>query len=148
MTSPTQRTWVWANSGSWWWTEKPGMLQSLGTQRVGHDWVAELNWTEGPAWESTLALAASFPVLFLPGCLSCSLNLLICSFSCLKPPGLSAPKSPPPPQLCFLGLTQSKTMNIRGSFRWNHSLITYAYEGSLVGGQWVKQPMAGISNTT
>ena len=44
--SPTQWTWVWVDSGSWWWTGKPGMLQSMGSQRVGHDWVAELNWTE------------------------------------------------------------------------------------------------------
>ena len=34
-------TWIWANSGSWWWTGKPGMLQSMGSQRVGNDWVAE-----------------------------------------------------------------------------------------------------------
>ena len=40
-----QWTWVWASSRSWWWTGKPGMLQSMGLQRVGHDW-AELNWTE------------------------------------------------------------------------------------------------------
>ena len=37
---------VWVNSGSWWWTERPGMLWFMGSQRVGHDWVAELNWTE------------------------------------------------------------------------------------------------------
>ena len=41
MTSLTQWTWVWANSRRWWRTEKPGMLQSLGSQRVGHDWVTE-----------------------------------------------------------------------------------------------------------
>ena len=35
-------TWVWASSGSWWWIGKPGVLQSLGSQRVGHDWVTEL----------------------------------------------------------------------------------------------------------
>ena len=39
-------TWVWVNSRSWWWTGRPGMLQSMGSQRVGHDWVTELNWTE------------------------------------------------------------------------------------------------------
>ena len=44
MMAPTQRTWVWASSGSWWWTGKPGVLQSMGLQRVGHDWVTELNW--------------------------------------------------------------------------------------------------------
>ena len=42
--SLTQWTWVWAIWGSWWWTGKPGMLQSPGLQRVGHDWVTELNW--------------------------------------------------------------------------------------------------------
>ena len=36
--------WVWASSGSWWWTGKPGMLQSMGSQRVGHNWGSELNW--------------------------------------------------------------------------------------------------------
>jgi len=44
--SPTGWTWVWASSGSRWWTGKPGMLQSMGSQSVGHDWVTELNWTE------------------------------------------------------------------------------------------------------
>ena len=40
----TQWTWVWASSRSWWWTGKPGMLQSVGSQRVRHDWATELNW--------------------------------------------------------------------------------------------------------
>ena len=44
MASPTQLTWVWVNSGNWWWTRRPGVLQSMGSQRVGHDWVTELNW--------------------------------------------------------------------------------------------------------
>ena len=42
MASPTQRTWVWVCSGSWWWTGKRGVLQSLGSQRVRYDWVTEL----------------------------------------------------------------------------------------------------------
>ena len=46
MVSPTRWTWVWVNSGSWWWTGRPGVLQSMGLQRVGHDWATELNWTE------------------------------------------------------------------------------------------------------
>ena len=45
MTSLTQWTWVWVNSGSWWWTGRPGMLQSTGLQRVRHDWATELNWS-------------------------------------------------------------------------------------------------------
>ena len=36
-------TWVWVSSGSWWWTEKPGVLQSMGSQRVRHSWATELN---------------------------------------------------------------------------------------------------------
>jgi len=44
MASPTQWTWVWVDSGSWWWTGKTGVLQSMGLQRVGRDWVTELNW--------------------------------------------------------------------------------------------------------
>ena len=44
MASPTQWIWVWVSSRSWWWTGRPGMLQSMGLQRVGHDWVTELNW--------------------------------------------------------------------------------------------------------
>ena len=45
ITSLTQGTWVWANSGNRWRTGKPGVLQSMGSQRVGHDRVTELNWT-------------------------------------------------------------------------------------------------------
>ena len=45
MASPTQWTWVWVNSGSWWWTGRPGVLWFMGSQRVRHDWVTDLNWT-------------------------------------------------------------------------------------------------------
>ena len=44
MASPTWWTWVWASSGIWWRTGKPGVLQYMGSQRVGHDWMTELNW--------------------------------------------------------------------------------------------------------
>ena len=44
MTSPTR--WTWANSGSWWWTRRPAVLQFMGSQRVRQDWATELNWTE------------------------------------------------------------------------------------------------------
>ena len=47
MASPTQWTWVWVDSEIWWWTGRPGVPRLLGSQRVGHDWVTELNWTEG-----------------------------------------------------------------------------------------------------
>ena len=46
MASPTQRTWVWVVSGSWWWTGRPGVLRFMGSQRVEQDWATELNWTD------------------------------------------------------------------------------------------------------
>ena len=60
---PTQWTWVWVNSGSWWWTGRPGMLWSMGSQRVGHDWVTELNW------EHSLRSQAVKPVINSKDCM-------------------------------------------------------------------------------
>ena len=55
MASLTQWTWVWVDSGSWWWTGRPGVLRFMGSQRVGHNWETELNWTK-----LTLVQKASF----------------------------------------------------------------------------------------
>ena len=44
------RTWVWVSSGSWWWTGKPGVLQSMGLRRVWYNWAIELNWTDFTKW--------------------------------------------------------------------------------------------------
>ena len=60
MASPTHWTWVWVNSGSWWWTERPGVLQSMGSQRVGQDWATELNWTDPEGRMGTLVVLGSF----------------------------------------------------------------------------------------
>ena len=49
MASPT---WVWVNSGSWWWTGRPGVLWFMGSQRVRRDWATELNWTEWIDWKT------------------------------------------------------------------------------------------------
>ena len=46
MASPTEWTWVWVNSGSWWWTGRPSVLRFMGSQRVRHDWMTEVNWTD------------------------------------------------------------------------------------------------------
>ena len=46
MASLTPWTWIWASSGSWWWTGKPGVLRFMGSQRAGRHWETELNWTE------------------------------------------------------------------------------------------------------
>ena len=67
--SLTQWTWVWVNSRSWWWTGRPGVLWFMGSQRVGHDWVTQLDW--GPQvsynWPSALenGLQAAWSLLFL-----------------------------------------------------------------------------------
>jgi len=46
MASLTQWTWVWVNSGSWWWTGSPGVLRFMGLQRVGQDWATDLIWSD------------------------------------------------------------------------------------------------------
>ena len=48
MASLTQWTWVWVNSGSWWWIGRPGVLRFMGSQRVGHDRATELMYTKYP----------------------------------------------------------------------------------------------------
>ena len=53
MPSPTQWTCVWVDSRSWWWTGRPGVLQFMGSQRVRHNWVTELNWTDEGMNKST-----------------------------------------------------------------------------------------------
>ena len=61
MASPTRWTWVSVNSGIWWWTGRPGMLQSMGSQRVGHDWATELNWTEQDMFFYTFIMDLDIP---------------------------------------------------------------------------------------
>ena len=64
--SPTRWTWVWVNSRSWWWTGRPGVLRFMGSQRVGHDWVTELNWLNWMAlWRTVwdLPYDSSIPLL-------------------------------------------------------------------------------------
>ena len=61
----TQWMWVWVNSRSWWWTGRPGMLQFMGLQRVGHDWLSELNWAEGTFRGSLVAqMVRSLPAMW------------------------------------------------------------------------------------
>ena len=99
MASPTQWTWVWASSGSWWWIRKPGMLQSIGLQRVGHDWTTELNWAH-------LIFEAELPCL--PTCIShkCPMlvNLLLANFKEIKQIN---PKGSQP--WIFIGRTDAET---------------------------------------
>ena len=76
MASLTQWTWVWVTSRSWWWTGRLGVLRFVGSQRVGHDWVTELNLAYSRKQKSSI-----------PGCKSCvitfsenvSCSVYICS---------------------------------------------------------------------
>ena len=77
----TQWTWVWVDSGSWWWTWRPGVLQFMGSQRVGHGWVTKLNWILSQSflccclpWNPTLSAKMYFPFLLL--CNKCLVTLL------------------------------------------------------------------------
>ena len=65
MASLTRWTWVWVNSGSWWWTGRPGVLQVMGLQRVGHDWATELNWTELSTHGQTLTRLLKLETMFM-----------------------------------------------------------------------------------
>ena len=75
MASPTQWTWVWVNSRSWWWTGRTGVLRFMGSQRVGHDWATELNWTEDLSNLSSTSFHLSF---LFPSFVSLCL-LLLCA---------------------------------------------------------------------
>ena len=70
MASPTRWTWVWVNSGSWWWSGRPGVLQFMGSQRVGHDWATELNWSS--FWSGWLYGDSSLFLICLSLCFNSS----------------------------------------------------------------------------
>ena len=67
MASLTQWTWVWASPGSWWWTGKPGVLQSMRSQRVGRDWATELNWSTVPSSAKEEHVCVFYATTISPG---------------------------------------------------------------------------------
>ena len=67
MATLTQWMWAWVNSGIWWWTGRPGVLQFTGSQRVGHNWATELNWTELSVYMSIPISQFITPCSFLIG---------------------------------------------------------------------------------
>ena len=79
MALPTRWTRAWASSGSWWWTGKPDVLHSMGLQRVGHDWAAELKWWQCSGPRSTLWAASLQETLPPITCFTCSGPLQITS---------------------------------------------------------------------
>ena len=65
MASLTRWAWVGVNSGSWWWTGRPGLLQFMGLKRIGHDWETRLNWTELSVYISIPVSQFILPLGFL-----------------------------------------------------------------------------------
>ena len=64
MASPTQWTWVWVDSGSWWWTGRPGMVRFMGSQTIRHDWVTELtDWCLQPLFFRLFSCAGHYRAL-------------------------------------------------------------------------------------
>ena len=64
MASLTHLTWVWVDIGRWWWIRKPGILESMGSQRVGHIWANVLTWTDDPFSKVTLPSPADTPFAY------------------------------------------------------------------------------------
>ena len=102
MASPTQWTWVWVNSGSWWWTGRPGVLQFMGWHRVGHDWVTELNWMLNQ--ESTEPFERRARVRFSSQTIAAAAKLLQSCPTLCDPIDGSPPGSPVP------GILQARTL--------------------------------------
>ena len=71
MASPSRWTWVWVNSGSWWWTGRPGVLRFMGSQRVGQDWSTELNWICLSVRSPTISSILTIFYIFLRQNLQC-----------------------------------------------------------------------------
>ena len=87
MASPTQWRWVWVDSGSWWWTERPGVLWSMGSQRVRHDWATELYWTE---WYTCEHINLGKYMFFKARCLVFQKVSCIVFWYCKSPAGSSS----------------------------------------------------------
>ena len=120
MASPTQWTWVWVSSGSWWWRRRPGMLQSMGLPRVRHDWVTELGLAEqqdgrglGP-WAAPALWAANRRRRQLSAVEAASQHLWQCKLHCTKPGPLGTTSPTPSAWIqwhtCSCGLCPNKTL--------------------------------------
>ena len=105
MASPTRWTWVWVSSRSWWWTGKPGVLQSMGSQRAGHDWVTELT-----DWYGHLSLSHLFVLSYRQSILTAYLS----SHAILHSLRSDFPR---PPKLVLSKLGQTQPSSLSPCFR-------------------------------
>ena len=85
MASLTRWTWVSVNSGNWWWTGRPGVLRFMGLQRVGHDWVTELNWTDSRLKSCHIGIIAPAFLVFQFSSVTQSCLTLCDSMNCSTP---------------------------------------------------------------
>ena len=149
MVSPTQWTWLWVDSGSWWWTGRPGMLWFMGSQRVGHDWVTERNWIECSTftassfriWNSSTGIPSPPLALFvvmLPKAHLTSHSRMSCSRRVITPSWLSRSGrsflSSSSVYSCHLFLISSASVRsitflsfIEPVFAWNVSLLSLIF---------------------
>ena len=96
MASPIQWTWVWASSGSWWQTGKPGVLQSMGSQRVRYDWMTELiSIEESSTFTSILEAEAHFYFCLWISKEKCTQDSKLMKANLLWPKGVRSPEVPP-----------------------------------------------------
>ena len=108
--SPTRSTWVWVNSRSWWWTGRPGVLQFMGSQRVGHHWETELNWCLIWTCSSRLNYFSCVWLFQTPWTITLQAPPTLCDPMDCNPPGSSVhgilqqeywSGLPCPPRTCF-----------------------------------------------
>ena len=109
MASLTWWTWVWMNSGSWWWTGRPGVLQFMGPQRVRHDWVTELNWESEQYPERSLGAVTLGSKISKVLLFSMFLLLLLFFLSLHTAPSLSTK-----PRNCCFSLFMRMTRGLNG----------------------------------
>ena len=98
MAPPTQWRWVWVDSRSWWWTGRPGVLWSMGSQRVGYNWVTELNWiglVHLPFRQIPIVPSLPNPLLFFSGTTEAILEIYNYAGNKSGFPGSRAVKNPP-----------------------------------------------------
>ena len=129
--SLTRWTWVWASSRSWWWTGKPGMLQSMGSQRVRHDWVTDLNLT---SLGSLSLLLSNHPHLLPPhgrpsGYPECTTQEWWVNRNQILASVLSWPYTNHPNAIFWAHLQRSKWVN------WNSTRVTFLHSNLLGSGK-------------
>ena len=111
MASRTQWTWVWVGSRSWWCKGRRGMLWFMGSQRVGHDWVTELNWS---VMIISPFLSVSFPLQFSSVTQSCP---TLCNPMNRSTPGLPVHHQLPES-------TQTHVHRVRDATQPSHPLLS------------------------